>query len=418
VQTELFRKSALQELSSPEQLEQFMEVTRPRAWIALGAIGLILVAAVIWSVWGTLPTKVSGQGIIIRAGGVFDIASQGGGVITDIRDLRVGDKVSKGQVLGHIAQPALEQQRKAADVELGRLRAEEREILAVFRAESPINDDVLRMQRDGQQKIIQAKEEHLASLRTVLRQQAELLQDGLIIQQRYEETRQAIFAAENDIRDAGNTLRKLTIEKMQTADQRDERRRDISARIDQARNKLDELNLRHELAATIVSQDDGQVVEKMAVRGDNVKSGQSILSVEIEARNFEAVIYLPPASNAKRLEPGMIAQISLATAKKERYGYLIGKVATVSKYPSTVQGMMSVLENQQLVQEMSKSGPPIAVLVTLIPDAATRSGYRWSSKAGASLDLSSGTLTTADIVVEENRPITLILPLLKEALGR
>lgn len=417
MQTELFRKSALQKLSSPEQLEQLMEVTRPRAWIALGAIGVILGVALIWAIWGTLPTKVSGQGIIIRAGGIFDIVSLGGGVITDIYDLRVGDKVNKGQVLGHIAQPALEQQIKAAEVELGRLRAEEKDILAVLHAESPINDDVLRMQRDGQQKIIQAKEEHLASLRTVLRQQAELLQDGLITQQRYEETRQAIFAAENDIRSAGNILQKLKVENIQTADQRDERRRVIGARVEQANNKINELKLQHELAANIVSQHDGQVVEKMAMRGDNVKSGQSILSVEIEERNLEAVIYLPPASNAKRLKPGMTAQISLATAKKERYGYLIGKVETVSKYPSTVQGMMAVLENEQLVQDISKAGPPISVLVTLIPDPATKSGYRWSSKTGASLDLSSGTLTTADIVVEENRPISLIIPLLKEAIG-
>jgi HlyD family secretion protein len=114
----------------------------------------------------------------------------------------------------------------------------------------------------------------------------------------------------------------------------------------------------------------------------------------------------------------MMVQVSLATAKKERYGYLIGAVQTVSTYPSTVQGMMAVVENERLVQLLSQAGPPVAVLVTLTPDPATSSGYRWSSKAGASVDLSSGTLATADIVVEEIRPISLILPLLKGAIGR
>lgn len=48
MQDKLFRKAALEKLSSPEELDQLMQVTTPRGWFALlGLIGLLAVAVVI-----------------------------------------------------------------------------------------------------------------------------------------------------------------------------------------------------------------------------------------------------------------------------------------------------------------------------------------------------------------------------------
>jgi len=56
----IFRQSALQNLSSPEQLDQLIKITRLRSWIVLVAIGLILVATGLWSFFGTLSTSLTG----------------------------------------------------------------------------------------------------------------------------------------------------------------------------------------------------------------------------------------------------------------------------------------------------------------------------------------------------------------------
>ncbi len=55
----LFRKSSLDKVSSPEQLNEYIRVTNPSVWLILGAICILLVAVLVWSFLGTLPTTVT-----------------------------------------------------------------------------------------------------------------------------------------------------------------------------------------------------------------------------------------------------------------------------------------------------------------------------------------------------------------------
>ncbi len=57
MQDKLFRQAALEKLSSPEELDQLMQVTTPRGWFALaGLIGLVLVALIV-GVVGVIPIQ-------------------------------------------------------------------------------------------------------------------------------------------------------------------------------------------------------------------------------------------------------------------------------------------------------------------------------------------------------------------------
>jgi HlyD family secretion protein len=49
--------------------------------------------------------------------------------------------------------------------------------------------------------------------------------------------------------------------------------------------------------------------------------------------------------------------------------------------------------------------------------ADTPSGYLWSSAIGPSVSITSGTLCEAQIIVERQRPISLVIPLLRKAGG-
>ncbi|RDU95491.1 NHLP bacteriocin system secretion protein [Trinickia dinghuensis] len=327
----LFRDAALQNLASPEQLDQVIRITRPRAWIALLILGLVLVAVFSWSLLGSLPSTIQGQGLLIRQGGTYNIVATGGGVLTAFDGLQPGQAVHKGQVLAGIAQPLLTHQRDAARTELRQLE----------------------MERDGMEK----------------RQPS----DPLIPE--------------------------------------------FDARILSARHRLDDVTAQLSLNDKVVSPYDGVVVEVLANQGDVVAANQPLLSVEGAQRSLEALIYVPPRSEAAAIRPGMAVQLSPATARKERYGYLAGKVRSVSKYPSTERGMLAVVDNPGLVRQLSSDGPPVAVTVDLIPDATTRSGYRWSSRAASELDLNSGTLASASVTVEVQKPISLVIPLLKRAGG-
>ena len=46
---QIFRKNVMDRLSSPEELNDYLHVTRPAVWIALGAVILVLIGALVWS---------------------------------------------------------------------------------------------------------------------------------------------------------------------------------------------------------------------------------------------------------------------------------------------------------------------------------------------------------------------------------
>jgi HlyD family secretion protein len=92
---------------------------------------------------------------------------------------------------------------------------------------------------------------------------------------------------------------------------------------------------------------------------------------------------------------------------------MIGTVIEVSSFPSTPQGMMRILRNESLVQQMSATGSPIQVLIEPELDPSTRSGFKWSSRMGPDQEVVAGTLAYASVVVENRKPIHLVLPLLK-----
>ena len=54
---QLYRKSTLDRLSSPEQLDRMIVITSPSFWIAMAGAALIVLAALIWSIFGELPVK-------------------------------------------------------------------------------------------------------------------------------------------------------------------------------------------------------------------------------------------------------------------------------------------------------------------------------------------------------------------------
>ena len=96
---------------------------------------------------------------------------------------------------------------------------------------------------------------------------------------------------------------------------------------------------------------------------------------------------------------------------------LLGKVTCVAEFPSTSRGMTRLLGNEALVTKLMQQGPPIQVNVALERDPSTPTGYRWSSSRGPSLKISSGTLASGDIVVQEDRPFRLVIPKVREATG-
>ncbi|MBW7474048.1 NHLP bacteriocin system secretion protein [Paenibacillus oenotherae] len=107
----VFRKVSVERLSSPEQLDNLVRVTSPRGWLALCGIGLLIATALYWGIFGTMSTKVSGQGVLIRPGGLKTVHASSAGSISNIRVVE-HDTVKRGDVIAWIEQPELLEQIK------------------------------------------------------------------------------------------------------------------------------------------------------------------------------------------------------------------------------------------------------------------------------------------------------------------
>jgi hypothetical protein len=99
----IFRQTALERLSSPEQLDQLVRVTQPLGWLALLALSLVMLAAIVWGILGRIPVQVEGQGILLSSGGIHDIVSPASGQVTDLFG-QTGDVVQAGLIVASIAQ--------------------------------------------------------------------------------------------------------------------------------------------------------------------------------------------------------------------------------------------------------------------------------------------------------------------------
>ena len=166
------------------------------------------------------------------------------------------------------------------------------------------------------------------------------------------------------------------------------------------------------LTATV----DGRVVEVKKTVGDRVRNGEVLALIEPPSSMLEPVVFVS-SSTGKRIKPGMEAQISPSTVKREEYGFMKALVKTVGDYPVTPDGAMSIIQNQTLVQELIGSNAKLEMRAGLIPDLKAVSGYTWSSSAGPPFKVEGGTRVSVSVVVDRKRPISMVLPILRGAIG-
>lgn len=313
----LFREISMERLSSPEQLDELINVTSPKAWFALAAIGCILVSALVWGFFGSIPTKIEGHGILINNGAIYTIQHHTSGQVIDVR-FRPGDMVKKGDVVARIEVPEL-----------------------------------------------------VDKINSLL----DILHD-----------------MENSKRTDSAEYRKIE-------------------------NQVTTLREQLDYESQIVSQIDGRILDIKISKGSTIKSGEPVISLEQSGGTvkMEAIIYVPAEQGGKILS-GMEVQICPTTVNKEEYGFMLGRVTEVSKYPSTTESMMQTLGNENLVSMLAGQGAPIMVRIDLIPDSETESGYKWSTPSGPPVSIQSGMIIQGSVIISKEKPIVKVIPAFKSIL--
>jgi HlyD family secretion protein len=408
----VFRQAVIDRLDSPERLHTLMQVTDAKGWLALLGCAALLAAAVAWGVLGRVPTKVEASGILLHSGGLADIVALGQGQISAL-EVEVGDMVTKGQVVAEVAQPELAEQIKATRARLSELTSN------FERAKSQGGRDVsLRIQASAEERknlenAAAAAEARTRELRERLDSQQRLYDKGLVTKDVIEGTRDALRSSELAQQSMQSNMQRLLVDNFSAERANEVALTGEAMQMQETQRQIDLLEERFQQNSRIVSTYEGRVIEVRAMVGDVVSPGKPLASLELTGDKgaIEALLYVD-SRQGKTLRPGMEVQLAPSIVKKERYGLLVGRVRTVESFPSTRQGMMRVLHNEQLVDSFlgETNGTPIGVRAELQRDPATASGYRWSSGAGPEVVLSSGTRCVGYVTTRTQRPFELVFP--------
>jgi HlyD family secretion protein len=411
-----FRAVALQRAASPEQLDHLVRITRPFDWMLVFAICIALIAAITWGVVGRVPTRAEGQGILISGGGrVVEAASSAAGRLATI-SVTVGDRVTQGQPIAEIVQTDI-QQRHAAAVEVFREKERQHaDLIEKTKRELAVKSQNLGKLEAAFNQVIKATTQRIEYLTNDVKTLQDLMTKGLTTRRTLEERRRDLTDAQQRKEDTFNEILKLRTQQTDLETQRERENQTSEFALNDARRQMESAASLLTLNTQIVSPVDGRVLEVKVSAGAVLAVGAPVVAIESEGQKLEALIYIP-AERGKNVKVGMPVRIEPSTVKREEFGTMVGTVVTISDFPMTPQGMAAVLHNDNLVTRFSKEGAAYAATVSLEPDPETTSGYRWAVGQGPPVRLTSGTLTRAEITTRRQRPLDLVVPLLKKYTG-
>lgn len=411
----IFRKSSLARLSSPEQLDTLITVTSPRNWMAVICIGAVIGCAIAWGVLGRIPVKVDTAGILISSGGNINVSSVVSGKVSDVR-VDVGDKVKQGDVMVIVGSDGLVD-------EIGK----NEEIINELENLHPYSDwknisvskELLELQQLGLQ---------IQSASKAARNAGEAMEE---YRKRMEKCESDVRAIRNnssaDSSAADNALEASRLEykaKKMEYETAAEEESILAAKFNASKNanltdlKKSNDGLRKDIKEqyNIVAPYDGDVSGVAVTKGSLIGQGTAVATVAksgSDVKKLEAVFYVP-VSDGKKLSEGMEVKIYPSTVQKEEYGYMKATITEVPEYPVSGNKVLNTLGNQALAQELTGQGTPLEVHAELTADANTVSGFAWSGRKGKSVAVQNGTLCQASVVVEEKRPISMVIPILKQ----
>jgi hypothetical protein len=98
---QVFRQSALDKLATPEELDSMIQVTRLRGWLALVGLASLVVLALLWGIFGTIPSTMKTSGVLVRQDGLRDIRVPSAGRLVNL-NIRPGDQLKENQVVGSL----------------------------------------------------------------------------------------------------------------------------------------------------------------------------------------------------------------------------------------------------------------------------------------------------------------------------
>ena len=386
-------------VSSPEQLDQAITVINHHGWISLVALGVLLVAAIIWGIYGRIPEKVNGSGLLINSSELMSVTYNYGGTIRNVF-LSNGQDVHKGQVIARIEREDLLENIQIATQRLSNLQQTYDTTTPLINRQADMTDDMLAKSESDFRSQIENVSRQIETAKRKEKNMKELFDDGLITEMEYLEAHKEVLSMEMQKQSAEQQLLNAGVNRVRTSTESKQEKMNLQHQIAEARKQLEIERKNYQIATKIVSPVSGKIYEISVARGSYVAPGSTVAIVEplsSDGGTLQAVMYFP-VKDGKRIKRGMNIAVIPSTIKQEEYGYIQGIVTSVSDFPVSPQYLQTVMQNPALAQGFA-ADPPIEVKISMVTDPTTETGFHWSSSRGPNDTLTPGIPTTGFVIV-------------------
>lgn len=414
----MFRQNALNKLSSPDSLDKLIKVTDPKGWLALiGAIFIISVT-LLWGIFGKVPSKVVGQGILIKSGGIRAIQNPASGYITDIR-ISEGDRLNKGDIIGRISSTDILNSISSARFTLETLEENLERYISFYKENSELKKSYFIKSEDTLLEAISDYSREIEVQKKKIEAQKNLLDKGGISREELRISEQELDKLESSKDSSENDLKQLNMDALSFDKGHQDTIVKMRSEVVDKKKEIEHLREQLDIQSKIVSPHEGKVIEVLVSKGSIVSPGQNIARIEVtgkDVKNLECVAFMP-SIDGKKIKVGMDVQVSPSTVKSAEYGVMLGKVTKVSDYPVTLTYLTKLLGEDMANNFVSKITDPIKIIIDLIPNSKTKSGFKWSSVTGPPIKIRTGTPAEAKVIINKQRPITFVFPILESKVG-
>jgi HlyD family secretion protein len=413
----IFRAAALERLNSPERLDQRIAVIPPGMRLLAAATTVIVVAALAWGVFGSIPTRVVGRGVLLSdTEGNFSVASVSTGLVLEMF-VKPGDHVLAGQEIASIEQKLLSAQIANAMAQVDRLAANLAKLKAAGEAQVRQSDETAVRQRAAGDEQVAAHEARRDQLQKLVGGYEGLRAKGLISQNEVIARQDQLNQSVLELADARAKRVEIEAAAQKKRDDLAEMERQKQVEIDLKKDEAEQLRVQMTVGSVIKSPISGVVREIRVGRGDVAAAGAVLATVGQEGTDTFEVLALLSGDTRKRVTVGMAAHIAPNGTKKEEYGSMRGRVVSVSEGDVSIEHVEQILQSGQLTKTLFGDTSPLLARIELTPARANPSGFAWWSGSGPPYRITPGTVAAVDIIVEEQRPIALVIPALRKLLS-
>ncbi|KTD11141.1 multidrug resistance protein MdtN [Legionella gratiana] len=412
-ESDLYRKQAVKSFYEREDFQQTIRIITPKSWIYLIIFFMLILAGVIWLIFGQISTLVEGQGIIFAKNAeIINVMSPiSGGYVKQLW-ASPGLNVKKGQLLVTLVNPNMNSEAKELRNYIEQQKIKLAELTKTAKSEIDIRLKQIQESINHTQTINASLQEKKNRLEALLKIQEAAFKKGILSRLELTDIQVAYYDSKEQITTNEKTLVELNQNKNDYIESWNTKIRELQEKLAQSQFNLKKLIENIKLTEVVLSPVDGIVSNNYIKPGDFLTEKQRLINIITHNDDLEVIAFFN-ADVGKKIAVGMSSKVFPKHVNVLEYGGIVGKVTYVSELPISPQGLTSILENQKMADVFEQNGPVFKVKIKLIHSSDTPTGYRWTTSSGPKEKLTLGTVTKVEIVIKREHPLSIILPILK-----